>query len=56
MQIFHVVFSRDLYWDPFYFWYIINDMSSVASNKILLYADDSAILVVDKFLSNIETV
>ena len=34
----------------------VNDMSSAVSNKILLYADDSAILVADKCLSNIETV
>ena len=31
-------------------------MSGTVSNKLLLYADDSAILVGDKCLSNIETV
>ena len=31
-------------------------MSSTVSNKLLLYADDSAVLVADKCLSNIETV
>ena len=31
-------------------------MSGAVSNKLLLYADDSAILVADKCLSNIETV
>ena len=34
----------------------VNDMSGAISNKLLLYADDSAILVADKCLSNIETV
>ena len=33
----------------------VNDMSGVVSNKLLLYADDSAILVADKHISNIET-
>ena len=31
-------------------------MSDAVCNKLLLYADDSAILVADKCLSNIETV
>ena len=31
-------------------------MSGAVSNNLLLYADDSAILVADKCLSNIETV
>ena len=31
-------------------------MSGAVSYKLLLYADDSAILVADKCLSNIETV
>ena len=31
-------------------------MSGAVNNKLLLYADDSAILVADKCLSNIETV
>ena len=31
-------------------------MSGAVSNKLLLYADDSANLVADKCLSNIETV
>ena len=31
-------------------------MYGAVSNKLLLYADDSAILVADKCLSNIETV
>ena len=31
-------------------------MSGAVSNKLLLYADDSAILVAGKCLSNIETV
>ena len=30
-------------------------MSGVVSNKLLLYADDSPILVADKHISNIET-
>ena len=56
MQIFHVVFPRDQYWDPFYFFIYVNDMSGAVCNILLLYADDSAILVADKCLSNIETV
>ena len=31
-------------------------MSSAVSNKLLLHADDSAILVADEYLSNIERV
>ena len=34
----------------------VNDMCDPISNKLLLYADDSAVLVADKCLSNIETV
>ena len=34
----------------------LNDMSGAVSNKLLLYADDSAILVADKCISNIETI
>ena len=40
---------------PLLFLIYVNDMSGAVSNKILLYADDSAILVADKCLSNIET-
>ena len=32
----------------------VNDMSSVIGNKLLLYADDSAILVADKDISTVE--
>ena len=32
----------------------VNDMSWVVNNKLLLFADDSAILVADKSISNIE--
>ena len=41
---------------PLLFLIYVNDMSGAVSNKLLLYADDSAILVADKCLSNIETV
>ena len=41
---------------PLLFLIYTNDMSGAVSNKLLLYADDSAILVADKCLSNIETV
>ena len=41
---------------PLLFFIYINDMSSAVSIKLLLYADDSAILVAEIFLSNIETV
>ena len=34
----------------------MNDMSGAVTNKLLLYADNSAILVTDKHVSNIETV
>ena len=33
----------------------VNDMSGAVRNKLLLHADDSAILVADKYLSNIKT-
>ena len=56
IQLFHVVFSRDQCWDPFYFLYNVIDMYGAVSNKLLLYADNSVILVADKYLSNIETV
>ena len=52
VQIFHVVFPRDQYWDPLIF--DVNDISSAVSNKLLLYTDDYAILVADRCLSNIE--
>ncbi|MCU7801520.1 MAG: reverse transcriptase family protein [gamma proteobacterium symbiont of Lucinoma myriamae] len=40
---------------PLLFLIYVNDMSGVVSNKLLLYADDSAILVADKDVSSIET-
>ena len=40
---------------PLLFFIYVNDVSGVVINKLLLYADDSAILVVDKHISNIET-
>ena len=39
---------------PLLFLINVNDMSGVVNNKLLLYADDSAILVADKHTSNIE--
>ena len=41
---------------PLLFLIHLNDMSGAVSNKLLLYADDSAILVTDKCLPYIETV
>ena len=41
---------------PLLFLIYVNDMSGAVTNKLLLYADDSAILVADKNVSNIETV
>ena len=41
---------------PLLFLIYVNDISGAVSNKLLLYADDSPILVADKCLSNIETV
>ena len=38
------------------FFIYVNDMYSDVSNKLLLHADDSAILEADKCSSNIETV
>ena len=35
--------------------YHVNDMSGAINNKLLLYADDSAILVADKKISTIES-
>ena len=34
----------------------INDMAGAVSNNFLLYADDSAVLVADKCVFNIETI
>ena len=39
---------------PLLFLIYVNDMSGAFSNKLLLYADDSAIFVADKCVSNIE--
>ena len=55
IQILHVVFPRDQYSDTFISIYA-NDMSGAVINKLLLYTDDSAILVADKCVSNIETI
>ena len=41
---------------PLLFLIYVNDMSGAVYNKLLLYSNDSAILVADKCLSNIETV
>ena len=40
---------------PLLFLIYMNDMSAAAENKLLLYADDSAILVADKNISPVET-
>ena len=40
---------------PLLFSIYVNDMSSAVENKLLLYADDSAILVADKNISTVET-
>ena len=50
MQIFHVVFPRDQYWDHFF-----NICQRYVCNNLLVYADDSAILAADKSASNIES-
>ena len=39
---------------PILFLIYVNGMSGVVDNKLLLFADDSAILVADKSISNIE--
>ena len=39
---------------PLLFLIYVNDMSGVIGNKLLLYADDSAILVADKDISTVE--
>lgn len=41
---------------PLLFLIYVNDMSGAITNKLLLYADDSAILVADKQISTIETI
>ena len=38
---------------PLSFLIYVNDMSGVIGNKLLLYADDSAILVADKDISTV---
>ena len=40
---------------PLLFLIYVNDMSGAVENKLLLYADDSAILVADKNISTVET-
>ena len=52
IRIFHVVFPRDQHSDPI-FSICANDMSDTVNNKLLLYTDDSAISVADKYVSNI---
>ena len=39
---------------PLLFLIYVNNMSGVVNNKLLLYADDSAILIADKHVSNNE--
>ena len=46
------VFPNGLFWDPVILIYV-NAMSGVVNNKLLLYADDSAILVADKTYNKI---
>ena len=41
--------------EPLLFLIYVNDMSGAVENKLLLYADDSAILVADKNISTVET-
>ena len=40
--------------EPLLFLINVNDMSGVVNNKLLLYADESAIMVADKHKSNID--
>ena len=55
MQIFHVVFPRDQYWDPFYFCYM-SIICPVLSVRNVCCMQMTAILVADKCLYNNETV
>ena len=50
--------DKDQLWDPFFFFLIyINDLPNLASigTKILLYADDTSIIVTSPTLENFET-
>ena len=48
------MFLKGQYLDLCCFLIYVNDMSGVTGNKLLLYADDSAILVADKDISTVE--
>ena len=53
MQLFHILGSI---LEPLLYSIYVNDMSGAISNKLLLYAYDSAILIADTYLSNIYTI
>jgi len=50
-------YHRDQFWDPFFFLICINDFPNLASirTNILLYADDTSIIVTSPNLENFET-
>ena len=54
VHILHVVFLKGQYLDICCFLIYVNDMSGVNGNKLLIDANDSAILVADKDISTVE--
>ena len=55
LEMLHVEYLKAPFWARFYFWYV-NNMKAAVKCKLLLYADDSALLVSGKDVLEIERI